>query len=259
MTADTILTQDQRDTLHRLADAIRQKQPAVAFTGAGISTESGIPDYRGPNGIWNKTQPTMYRDFITDPAIRLRYWERRKNRYPVLAAAEPNSGHIALRRLQSAGYLQQIITQNIDGLHQKAGSDPSTILELHGSAHHIRCVDCGRVFPSEPFDRDYDGTEPTCPVCGGMVKEATISFGEPLVEGDLQRALTIARGAEVLVVVGSSLTVNPAAQVPREAARAGAGIAIINNQPTSLDRQADFIINSAAGAALSYLAEELEV
>lgn len=259
MTTGTTLIQPHIDVLDRLADELFRRQPAVAFTGAGISTESGIPDYRGPNGVGSQTRPTMYREFISDPAIRLRYWERRQSHYPVLAAAEPNAGHLALRRLQDGGFLAEIITQNIDGLHQKAGSPPEKLIELHGSAHHIRCLDCGRVFPGERFARAYDGTEPACPVCGGMVNEATISFGEPLIEADLRRALAVARGAEVLIVVGSSLTVNPAARVPREAARAGAALAIINNEPTPLDHWADFVVHAPAGPSLSYLAGRLAV
>lgn len=251
------LTDEQRETLDRLADELFQRQPAVVFTGAGVSTESGIPDYRGPNGIWNRTSPTLYRDFLADPAIRLRFWRRRQERYPVLAAAVPNQGHIALRRLQEAGYVTDIITQNIDGLHQKAGSPEERIVELHGSSHKIRCLQCGRVFDAELFDTAFDGTEPACPVCGGMVKEATISFGQSLVADDLRRALAIAREAQVVLVVGSSLSVNPAAKIPLEALRAGASLAIVNNEPTPLDELAQFLVHGPAGSSLSYLADRL--
>ena len=251
------LTEEQRETLDQLSDEIFQRQPTVVFTGAGISTESGIPDYRGPNGVWKRVSPTLYRQFLADPAVRIRSWQRRQERYPVMASKQPNAGHRALGRLQEAGLVSTIITQNIDGLHQKAGSRADCVIELHGSVHQVRCLACGRLFPAEKFDAAFDGSEPRCSVCGGMVKEATISFGQPLVTEDLKRALQLARLAEVMLVVGSSLSVNPAAKVPLEAARAGAALAIINHEPTPLDRYAQFLVPASAGAALRYLAERL--
>jgi NAD-dependent deacetylase len=174
-----------------------------------------------------------------------------------MASKQPNAGHYALVKLQELGYIQEIITQNIDGLHQKAGSDPASVIELHGSVHQVRCLTCGQLFDAEPFDLAFDGEEPHCPVCGGMVKEATISFGQSLVAEDLRTALTLARGAGVMLVVGSSLTVNPAAKIPREAARAGAALAIINNEPTPLDSDASVLVHAPAGAALTYLVDAL--
>ena len=257
-TADPI-TSEHVGELDRLAEALFERRSAAAFTGAGISTESGIPDYRGQNGIWTRIKPTMYRDYLNDPEIRLNHWRRRLERYPELASKQPNDGHIALAGLQQLGYLQDIITQNIDGLHQKAGSDPSSVIELHGSAHRVRCLDCGRRFDAEPFDQGFNGEEPACPACGGMVKEATISFGQPLIADDLRSALMVARSAGVMLVVGSSLQVNPAARVPREAARSGAVLAIINNEPTPLDKTASIVVHAPAGASLSYLADRLSL
>ncbi|MGA7669065.1 MAG: Sir2 family NAD-dependent protein deacetylase [Nitrolancea sp.] len=253
----TTLTEQDVTQLDRLAELLFERRSGVAFTGAGISTESGIPDYRGPDGIWKKIKPTMFRDFVTDPEIRLNHWKRRVERYPELAAKQPNDGHRALARMQQLGFLQEIITQNIDGLHQKAGSDPENVIELHGSAHRVRCLQCGRLFDAEPFDREFNGEEPICPVCGGIVKESTISFGQSLVADDLRRSLLVARGADVMIVVGSSLTVNPAAKVPREAVKAGAELAIINNQPTPLDDLAKVVVRSQSGPSLSYLADRL--
>lgn len=252
-----VLTADQVLALDRLAEALFERRAGVAFTGAGISTESGIPDYRGPNGRWKRMPPPDFRSFLIDPERRLNHWRRRQERYPEMATKQPNAGHFALAKLQQLGYIQEIVTQNIDGLHQKAGSDPATVIELHGSVHQVRCLDCGRLFDAEPFDREFDGEEPLCPVCGGMVKESTISFGQSLVADDLRAALTLARGTGVMLVVGSSLTVNPAAKVPREAARAGAILAIINNQPTPLDGSADILAHAPAGAALTYLVDAL--
>lgn len=257
MTSSTVLTARQRQDLVSLAEDIRVNAPAVAFTGAGISTESGIPDYRGPNGLWKRTKPTTFKQFLKDPSLRTAHWERRRTRYPVLAAAEPNAGHHALRRLQSAGFLGTIITQNIDGLHQKAGSDSSSIIELHGSAHHIRCLNCRTLFKDSEFPFPDDGSEPSCPRCGGIVKEATIAFGESLDANDLRRALETARTADLMLVVGSSLRVNPAAKVPQLTVQSGGRLAIINNEPTPMDLVADHVIHAPAGPALSHLADLL--
>ncbi len=251
------LTPNDVEQLHRLAELLFEHRSGVAFTGAGISTESGIPDYRGPNGVWKRIKPTMFRDYLNNPEIRMNHWKRRVERYPELASKHPNDGHRALARLQQLGYVQDIITQNIDGLHQKAGSAPSTVIELHGSAHHVRCLDCGRLFDAEPFDREFNGEEPACPICDGMVKESTIAFGQPLVADDLRMALMLARASGVMIVVGSSLSVHPAAKVPREAAKAGAELAIINNEPTPLDSMASVIVRAPSGASLAYLADRL--
>ncbi|HET9016012.1 MAG TPA: NAD-dependent deacylase [Thermomicrobiaceae bacterium] len=257
MALPVTLGQQERQALDDLAEEIRARRPVVAFTGAGISTESGIPDFRGPSGLWKRAKPTKYRDFLAQPDLRLSYWERRRTRYPVLAGAEPNAGHVALARLQANGYLCDIITQNIDGLHQKAGSPPGTVIELHGSAHHIRCVTCRQIFAANEFPLPADGLEPSCPACGGIVKEATISFGESLDVDDLRRSLEIARGADLMLVVGSSLQVNPAARIPQVARQSGAALAIVNNEPTPLDDRADLVVRGPAGAALTYLAELL--
>lgn len=251
------LTEQQRETLEALAGEIRVRRPVVAFTGAGISTESGIPDYRGPNGLWKRVRPTTFREFLNDPEVRAAYWRRRRERYPQMVQVEPNAGHLALVRLQEAGLLSTIITQNIDGLHQRAGADPESVIELHGTVHEIRCLECDRRFPAAEFPLPEGDEEPVCPVCGGIVKEATISFGESLVADDLRRALEIARDCELMLVVGSSLQVNPAAKVPLIAAQQGAVLAIINREPTPLDPLADFVVQASAGAALSYVADLL--
>ncbi len=255
-TANSIQT-DHMTKLDRLAEVMFERRSAAAFTGAGISTESGIPDYRGQDGIWKRIKPTMFRDYLHDPEIRINHWRRRLERYPELAAKQPNDGHRSLARMQRLGFLQDIITQNIDGLHQKAGSKPESVIELHGSAHRVRCLECGEEFDAVPFDREFNGNEPKCPACGGMMKEATISFGQPLVANDLRSALIVARNTGVMLVVGSSLKVNPAARVPREAARSGAELAIINNEPTALDKMASIVVHAPAGAALTYLADRL--
>lgn len=251
------LSAGQRRLVEAIADALYQRGPGMAFTGAGISTESGIPDYRGPNGLWSRENPTRYRDFLNDPEVRRRYWDRRRQRYPILAGARPNVGHVALARLQAAGYLDIIVTQNIDGLHQKAGSPPERVIELHGTAHAIRCLSCELLWPAEEFDPGPPGMIPDCPVCGGLVKEATVSFGEPVPRRILEHALALAETTPVMLVIGTSLKVVPAAHVPRRAARAGAFVAIVNDEPTPLDREAAVVLRARAGAALAYLAELL--
>jgi NAD-dependent deacetylase len=254
---ESALELEHRLELDRIAQTILTRKPVLAFTGAGISTESGIPDFRGPSGLWKKTAPTGFRDFLNDPEIRARYWRRRRERYPELASKEPNVGHVSLQQLMSGGHLDLVITQNIDGLHQKSGVNDDRIIELHGSSHQIRCLDCRTLFPSDSAEIDFQATIPTCPRCGGILKEATISFGEPLIEDDLRRALSLAEDSGMVLVVGSSLTVNPASRVPLVAARNGATVAIINNEETPLDRYAEHIVRASAGAALSYLTRQV--
>lgn len=254
---EAALDLEHRLELDGIARTILERRPVLAFTGAGISTESGIPDFRGPSGLWKRTAPTAFREFLNDPGARARYWERRRERYPELKAKQPNLGHHSLTQLMNAGHLDLVITQNIDGLHQKAGISDQRIIELHGSSHKIRCLSCRRVFPAESDQIDISVEIPDCPRCGGILKEATISFGEPLVEEDLRGALSVAESAGTVVVVGSSLTVNPASRVPLVAARSGASLAIINNEETPLDRYATHLVRAPAGAALSYLTRQV--
>lgn len=254
---EATLELEHRLDLDRIAQAILQNRPVLAFTGAGISTESGIPDFRGPNGLWKRTAPTGFRDFLTDPETRARYWERRQERYPELLAKEPNVGHESLSQLVNVGIVEKVITQNIDGLHQKSGVSPDRVIELHGSSHQIRCLDCRRVYPADSSEIDFSARIPGCPACGGILKEGTISFGEPLIEEDIRRALKLAEESGMVLVVGSSLTVNPASRVPLVAARKGATLAIINNEETPLDRYAEHIVRSPAGASLNYLTRQV--
>ena len=180
--------------IHALIELARPTRNIVAFTGAGISTESGIPDYRGPGGVWERNAPPTLADFVGNPETRRRYWAERRDRYPELRDTRPNSGHIALARLQAAGRLSTIITQNIDGLHQKAGSDPVRTLELHGTAHQVRCLDCGATWPADAIQaRLSDEPLPQCDICGGMLRAATVLFGQSMPEEPLHRAFAAAR------------------------------------------------------------------
>ena len=230
----------------------------VAFTGAGISTESGIPDYRGPSGVWARNAAPTLSDFRENQETRRRYWEERRVHYPTLRDTEPNSGHLALARMERAGRLTQVITQNIDGLHQKAGNAPESVIELHGTAHRVRCLDCQSVWPAEEIQTRLEREPlPACTRCGGMLRAATVLFGESLPADALRRGLVAARECDLMLVVGSSLVVQPAARLPRITVASGGRLAIINNEPTPLDHLADVVVRSGAGAVLTRLANAI--
>ena len=244
--------------LDTLIDLARPARNIVAFTGAGISTESGIPDYRGPGGVWEKNTPPTIGDFRDNEATRAAYWRERKDRYPALRETPPNSGHLALTRLQDAGLLSTVITQNIDGLHQKSGIHPDRVIELHGTAHRVRCIDCGTTWPAEEIQQRLEQEPlPACEVCGGRLRGATILFGESLPQEALQAAVIAARDADLMLVIGSSLIVQPAARLPEITVASGGKLAIINNERTPLDHLADVVVRGGAGAALSALADVL--
>ncbi len=235
-----------------LAELIRSANRIVVLTGAGISTESGIPDYRGPNGVWSTGKPPTIGDFMDSEESRRAYWQRRRESYPNLVAAQPNLAHRALVDLEHGGKLSGIVTQNIDGLHQRAGSSAELVIELHGSAHTIRCTSCGTAFSGEEVQQWLlDGNlYPSCPVCGGILRTATVLFGEPLPRQALNRSIELTRAADLLLVVGSSLVVNPAAKLPLIAKRNGAPVAIVNRTETRLDALADLRLAGSAGYVL---------
>lgn len=242
-------------TVSRLIELARGRRRIVAFTGAGISTDSGIPDYRGVNGVWKRQAPLTIQAFLNDPEVRQDYWDRRRAGYAVMADAAPNDGHLALAALERAGYLHGIITQNIDGLHQRAGNDPERIIELHGTTHVIVCTNCGTRFSGAAIQERLAASDeiPVCTVCGGLLRPATILFGEPLADTVWERALAVTREADLLLVVGSSLVVNPAASLPRLAKQLGAAVAIVNRDPTPLDDLANVVVTGEAAAALTAL------
>lgn len=218
----------------------------VVLTGAGISTDSGIPDFRGPNGIWTKDpqaeKTSDIRYYISDPAVRRKAWQGRLH-HPAWTA-EPNAGHRAIVDLERRGNLLAVITQNVDGLHQRAGTDPSKVIEVHGTVTWVVCLDCGERAPMErALERVRAGEDdPPCRSCGGMLKSDTISFGQPLVEADLRRAEAVALAADLLLAVGSTLTVYPVAGVPALAKANGARVVTINAEPTAFDDQADAVL-----------------
>jgi NAD-dependent deacetylase len=240
------------DALDTLTGLIVSARRVMAFTGAGISTESGIPDFRSPGGVWDRYAPIQYRDFLRDAESRRETWRRGLHTYPVVAGARPNAAHLALVELERRGRLGAVVTQNIDGLHQKAGHDPNVVVELHGNAHGVRCLACDAWFEREQIhQRVLAGEEePPCALCGGTLKPTTVSFGEPMPVEAMRRAEAEARACDLCLVIGSSLVVYPAAAVPEYAVRAGAPLAILNATPTPLDEAAAVVLRGQAAAML---------
>jgi NAD-dependent deacetylase len=238
-------------------DARRLVEAAEAIavlTGAGISTDSGIPDFRGPNGVWTKNpgaeRTATLQHYLADPEARKRAW---RNRLDSAAwAAQPNAGHRALVELERRGKLHTLITQNIDGLHQAAGSHPDLVVEVHGTIREVGCLNCGERAPMErALDRVRAGEEdPECRTCGGILKSATISFGQSLVADDLGRAERAARDCDLLLAVGSTLTVYPICDVVPIAKRLGSGLVIVNAEPTSFDELADAVVRGSISDVL---------
>jgi NAD-dependent deacetylase len=243
--------------LETIADWIRSAHNVVALTGAGISTDSGIPDFRGPNGLWTKNPEAMRMSdigyYMNDPKVRVASWQARLDS-PVWKA-EPNSGHLALAELERKQKLSCLITQNVDGLHLKAGNSPAIVIEVHGTAHDVVCMNCDERAPMErALARVRAGEEdPPCRSCGGILKSATISFGQSLVADDLQRAEQAAASSDVFLALGTSLIVFPVADLPAAALRAGAMLVIVNNEPTPFDPYADAVINKPTGEVLPSL------
>ncbi len=245
------------DSITQIAGWLRETRRAVAFTGAGISTESGIPDFRSPGGIWSRSTPVDFNDFLTRATARREYWRQKAAAHDAIWSAQPNAAHHALARWEQAGLLRGVITQNIDSLHQAAES--KNVLELHGTAREVSCLDCGARFAADRFVRAFEQSQevPDCPECSGMLKHATISFGQMLPQPVLEEASRWARECELFLAVGSSLVVSPAADLPVLAARSGARLVIINREPTPLDHLAEAIVRDDIGATFNALEEIL--
>lgn len=227
----------------------------VAFTGAGISTESGIPDFRSPGGIWTKYQPIDFRDFMGSEEMRRESWRRKFATDETMRQATTNAGHRALARLHEEGKLKALITQNIDGLHQASGVPDEAVIELHGNATYATCLECGErheiTWAKDVFSDNE--TIPTCVACDGIVKTATISFGQSMPEDEMLRAQDATLAADLFIVLGSSLVVYPAAGFPIMAKQNGAKLVIINREPTDQDALADLVISSEIGATMGYV------
>jgi NAD-dependent protein deacetylase/lipoamidase len=234
----------------RLADLLLDAGQAgtVVFTGAGVSTESGIPDFRSPGGLWTRYAPIDYADYLRDPAMRREAWRRGLHTYPPIAEAQPNAAHLAIAAWWRAGLVSGVVTQNIDGLHQKAGLPETAVVELHGNAHRVGCLSCEAIFDrSVVHARVLAGDDdPACPACGGMLKSTTISFGQALPESAMAAAQRLHARARLCLVVGSSLVVTPAALLPPSTLEAGGQLAIVNQTPTHLDHLAVFVSRQPA-------------
>jgi len=242
---------DHLDTASRLVSASAR---IVALTGAGISTESGIPDFRGPNGVWTRDpkaeRMSNIHYYMSDPDVRKLSWQSRLN--SPAWQAQPNDGHRALVALEHAGRLEALVTQNIDGLHQRAGNSPAMVIEVHGTMRDVMCMSCGWRGPMQPvLDRVRRGEEdPPCERCGGILKSATISFGQPLVPKVIERATRAAERCDLLLAVGSSLQVFPAAGLVPLAKETGARLLIVNAEPTPYDDLADVVLREPIGRVL---------
>ena len=242
-----------------VAQWLFEADSAVAFTGAGASTESGIPDFRSPGGVWTKYRTVYFDEFLASAEARHEYWRQKSEAHADFAKATPNSGHQALARWESLGRLIGVITQNIDGLHQRAGS--RNVLELHGTALEIGCLDCRRRYDADPMVAQFLARQavPECLACGSsLMKHATISFGQALAPDVLQTAYAWAKRSRLFLAIGSSLVVEPAASLPRKAKEYGARLVIINRDPTPQDALADLVIQRPIGETLSDIDRELQ-
>jgi NAD-dependent deacetylase len=237
------------DELKRL---IGDARTIVAFTGAGISTESGIPDFRSPGGIWTKFKPIDFGDFLRSEEARRETWRRKFATHETVATATPNAGHRALARLVEQGKMSAVITQNIDGLHQASGIPPGKVIELHGNTTYAACLDCRRRYELAWVRAIFSQDErlPVCTACGGHIKTATISFGQAMPEHEMLRAHQVTAEADLFIVLGSSLVVYPAAGFPVTAKRNGARLVIINRDPTDQDASANLVIHAGIGETM---------
>jgi NAD-dependent deacetylase len=246
----------------QLAHLIIQSKKVVVFTGAGISTESGIPDFRSPGGIWSRYDPEDFtiQKFLSGPAARRTIWKM-SIEGGLLTEAEPNLAHHAIAELHHLGKLDCVITQNIDSLHQKAGVPEEKVFELHGNMQWVVCLSCGRRLPMpEVLQRIRDGVEvPDCPDCQGILKPDAVFFGEALPQGTLQEAIRRAQHCDLMIVIGSTLVIYPAAYIPTYATEAGAKLAIVNLTPTPFDHYAAVVIRGRAGDAMSRVMERVRL
>ena len=244
------MTVDQE--IAELASVIAQARRAVVFTGAGISTESGIPDFRSPGGIWTRMAPIDFSEFLASEEARRETWRRRFAMEETFRAAAPNRGHRAVAELVRCGKAASVITQNIDGLHQAAGVPDNQVIELHGNTTYAHCLDCSTRYELAALRIafEHDGEAPLCEDCGGYVKTATISFGQAMPVEAMRRAEIETRAADLFIVAGSSLVVYPAAAFPELAKDNGATLVIVNREPTGLDAIADLVLNRSIGETL---------
>lgn len=240
-------------SIDSLATLLTQSDYTVFFTGAGISTESGIPDFRSPGtGLWEKIKPIQFQDFVSSAKARKESWQRKFDS-DVMVRAEPNAGHKAIQHWFNAGHQGGLITQNVDNLHQRSGLADEQIVELHGNATYARCLSCMHRHELDALRDQFlnDGEVAPCTRCGGLIKTATISFGQSMPEVEMAKAQQMVESCSLLVVLGSSLTVYPAAGFPQYAKQLGASLVIVNREPTDQDEIADLVIQESIGDVMS--------
>ena len=232
---------------------IERANNIVVFTGAGISTESGIPDFRGPQGVWKTTTPIYFQDFIGSEEVRRESWERKFSNKDIIKKAKPNIGHLAVAKIINSNDSAHLITQNVDNLHQDAGVPQSKITEIHGNATYATCLDCDIRYELGPIKKVFldEGIIPGCSECGGIIKQATISFGQSMPEIGMQIAQMKIVKCDLFITIGTSLVVYPVAGFPKLAKEIGAKLIIINNQPTDYDHIADLVIHQQIGEVFS--------
>ena len=248
-----MIAPDLKTAVDALKDLVAQARVVAPFTGAGISTECGIPDFRSPGGLWTKNRPIPFDEFLASREMRNESWRRRFAMDAQFSAARPGRGHLALASLHRAGKAPAVITQNIDNLHQSSGISAEHVIELHGNNSYASCLDCGRRYELSWVRQQFtEGREraPDCADCDGPIKTATISFGQAMPVEAMRRAEIDTRAADLFIVAGSSLVVYPAAGFPELAKRNGATLVIVNREPTGLDRVADLVLNRAIGETL---------
>jgi NAD-dependent deacetylase len=248
-----MIAPDLDSAIARLQELFHAASSIVPFTGAGISTECGIPDFRSPGGLWTKNRPIPFDEFISSQEARNESWRRRFAMEGQFADARPGRGHRAIASLYRAGKMPAVVTQNIDNLHQASGIPGEDIVELHGNTTYARCLDCSERFELQWVRRRMDagnGCAPDCPNCGGYIKTATISFGQAMPDAAVRRAQDLAQSCDLLVAIGSSLVVWPAAGLPLLAKRSGAMLVIINREPTDFDDIADLVVRDDIGTVL---------
>jgi NAD-dependent deacetylase len=249
---------DRVDT-GELTRLLREARRAVVFTGAGISTESGIPDFRSPGGIWTKMAPIDFQDFVGSAELRREAWRRRFAMEEMFASVSPNAGHRAVAKLVAGGRASHVITQNIDNLHQDSGVPDEQVIELHGNTRYAKCLACGMRLELAPIRAHFEAHSdpPDCPDCSGIVKTATISFGQAMPEDEMARAEEATLACDLFLVLGSSLVVYPAAAFPALARENGARLVIVNRDPTDLDSRADLVLYSEIGPTLAAAVDAL--
>jgi NAD-dependent deacetylase len=239
------------------AEMIGAARKILVFTGAGLSTESGIPDFRSPGGIWEKYDPAdfYFQKFISDENARVKYWQMSTEFYDTIRDAMPNRAHLAIKTLEDQGRLLAVVTQNIDNLHHKAGNSPEKIIELHGTVISVSCLSCKKKYERDEVQaRLSSGVKvPYCDDCGGILKPDTISFGQAMPEEEMERSIRYAGVCDLCIVLGSSLVVYPAASVPLHAVRSGARLMIVNRDPTPQDMDADLVIRQSVSEALDQM------